>query len=153
ILDDKGKEIAVNDDANFAGVQFNKDSRIAHTFKKGGRYQLEMRNLWAVTGEDFPYQLLVRAPQPAFELMLASDQPYLYAGGAGSLKVTSVRKDGFEGVIPIRVTGLPPGVSAEPVEIPSGKNEAEIRLQASDAKAGARAQIQVMAEAPAWRSV
>ncbi len=153
ILDDKGKEIAVNDDANFAGVQFNKDSRIAHTFKKAGRYQIEMRNLWAVTGEDFPYQLVVHAPQPAFELMLASDQPYVYAGGAGSLKVTSVRKDGFEGSIPIRVAGLPPGVSAEPAEIPAGKNEAEIRFQATDAKPGAHAQIRVMADVPAWRSV
>ena len=80
ILDAKGNQIAVNDDANFAGVQFNKDSRISHTFKQIGRYLLEMRNLWALTGEDFPYQLLVRPPQPGFDLMLASDQPTFTPG-------------------------------------------------------------------------
>src|SRR5260370_33359341 len=54
ILDEQGKEIAVNDDGAFAGVQFNKDSRISQTFKKARRYQGEIRNLWKPTREDFP---------------------------------------------------------------------------------------------------
>ncbi|MBI3697103.1 MAG: PPC domain-containing protein [Acidobacteria bacterium] len=153
ILDAKGNQVALNDDANFAGVQFNKDSRISHTFKQAGRYVLEMRNLWAVTGEDFPYQLLVRPPQPGFELMLASDQPYVYPGETGTLKVTAVRRDGFDGPIKLNVTGLPAGITAEPVEIPSKKNDAEIHFRADGAKPGTYAQIQTVGEQPAWRSV
>ena len=153
ILDPKGKEVAANDDANLPGVQFNKDSRIRHTFKEAGRYTLEMRNLWAVTGEDFPYQLLVKAPEPGVDLMLAADQPYVYAGGSGKLKVTATRRDGFEGPVRFAVTGLPSGVTAEPVEIPAGANDAEIRFQAPEAKPGTFSQIQVLGHQPAWRSV
>ncbi|MBI1786707.1 MAG: hypothetical protein HYR60_04025 [Acidobacteria bacterium] len=155
ILDDKGKQVAVNDDGNFPGAQFNKDSQILHTFAKAGRYQIEIRNLYKVTGEDYPYQLLVRAPQPAAELMLAADNPYVYPNGEGKLKVTAVRKEGHEGPIPIRVAGLPEGVSAGPVEIPAGKNDAEILFRAGDMKAGTHVQIRVepVSGLPAWRSV
>src|SRR5205085_8341531 len=57
ILDEKGKQLAVNDDADFPGVADNKDSRILHTFEADGRYEVEVRNLVRVTGENFPYQL------------------------------------------------------------------------------------------------
>ncbi len=156
LRDEKGKEIAVNDDATFPGVQFNKDSRISQTFPQAGRYQIEMRNLSQVTGEDFPYQLLVRPPDPGFELLLATDQPYLYPGGSDSLKVTAARRDGFDATIRASVTGLPAGVTAEPAEIPAGKNDGEIRLHVGDAKPGTWSQIRVVSDPPAepaWHSV
>jgi hypothetical protein len=146
ILNASGKEIAVNDDATFAGAQFNKDSLIMRTFDKAGRYYVEMRNLWKTTGEDFPYQLLVRPPKPAFELMLGTDNPYVYAGEKGSLKLTAVRKDGYAGPIAAQVKGLP-GVDS--VEIPAGKDETEVRFTAP----AAHCQVQVLAGKPAWRSV
>ena len=155
ILDARGKQVAANDDAAFPGAQFNKDSRIAHRFAEGGRYLLEMRNLWATSGENFPYQLLVKAPQPGFELMLAADQPYVYPGETARLKVTAARRDGFEGAIRLRIAGLPEGVSAEPAEIAAGKNEVEIVLCAGQAPPGTYGQVEVSAEAeatPAWRS-
>ncbi len=154
ILDEKGKQLAVNDDAAFAGVGFNKDPRIVHKFAEAGRYQLQLRNLWQVTGEDFPYQLLVGPPQPGVELMLATDQPYVYAGESRALKVTLTRKDGFDGEIPLRVSGLPEGVTAEPVTVPAGKNEGEIQLTAVPLSQGTHAEIRVespAASAPAWR--
>lgn len=155
ILDDKGKQIAVNDDYNkFPGVQFNKDSFISHTFKDAGRYQVEIRNLWKTTGEDFPYQLLILPPKPEVELMLGSDNPYIYPGADGKLKVTVARKDGHKAPITLQVTGLPAGVTAEPTEIRAGKEEAEIRLTAGDVKPGIYGEIQIQAEGAraAWRS-
>jgi hypothetical protein len=155
ILDDKGKEIAVNDDYDkFPGVQFNKDSFISYTFKNAGRYQVEIRNLWKTTGEDFPYQLLVRLPKPEFELMLASDNPYIYPDGKGTLKVTAVRKDGYKEPIPLQIAGLPAGINAEAAEIAAGKSDAEIPLTAAGVQPGVYGQIQVLAPgAPAaWRS-
>lgn len=140
LLDDTGKEIAANDDAKIAGDQFNKDSYLLHTFSKAGRYQVEIRNLWKTTGENFPYQLLVRPPRPGFELMLASDRPY------DSLRLKSERKEGYEGPIPFEITGLPQPLSGE---IPAGKNEITVPLPS-----GVTGQFQVMAGgAPAWRSV
>src|SRR5262249_2101115 len=86
ILDQNGKEIAVNDDATFPGAQFNKDSRIAYTFPKSGRYQVEIRNLWKTTGEDFPYELVAHPPKPEADLMLGTERPYVYPGEKGKLK-------------------------------------------------------------------
>ena len=157
ILDTLGNQIAANDDADFASAQFNKDSRITHTFKESDRYVLEMRNLWKTTGEDFAYQLLVSAPRPRFELELASDHPYLYPGVPGSIKLKVVRLDGFKEPIRAEVSGLPAGVTAKPIEIPEGKDEAEIPLDpAADIKPGAYGNFRVTAAgaaSPAWQSV
>lgn len=155
ILDDKGKEIAVNDDGAFAGVQFNKDSRIAQTFQKAGRYQVEIRNLWKTTGEDFPYELLVRLPRPEASLMLSIDHPYLYPGETGKLKVSVDRRDGFDGPIEIELAGLPSGITADPLEIPAGSKEGEVRLHCAAVPPGTHAQITVTGKGtgPAWQSV
>jgi len=155
ILDEKGKEIAVNDDGAFAGVQFNKDSRIAQTFQRAGRYQLEIRNLWKTTGEDFPYELLVRPPRPEASLMLSTDHPYLYPGETGKLKVSVDRRDGFDGPVEIELAGLPPGITADPLEIPAGSKEGEVRLHCAAVPPGTHAQITVAGKGtgPAWQSV
>jgi hypothetical protein len=156
ILDEKGKQLAKNDDADFPGIADNKDSRIFHTFAADGRYQVEMRNLVRVTGEDFPYQLLVYPPAPHANLMLVSDQPYVDAAGDGAIEVTAERVDGFEGAIELSVTGLPEGVTAETAVIPPGRKSVKIRLHAPGAKPGLYSNVQVFAkgaEEPAWRSV
>jgi hypothetical protein len=155
ILDDKGKEIAVNDDATFAGVQFNKDSRIAHTFQKAGRYQVEIRNLWKTTGEDFPYELLVRPPKPEASLMLSTDHPYLYPGETGKLKVAVDRRDGFDGPVEIELAGLPAGITADPLEISAGAKDGEVRLHCAAVPTGTHAQIVITGKGtgPAWQSV
>jgi hypothetical protein len=155
ILDDKGKEIAVNDDAAFAGVQFNKDSRIAQTFQKAGRYQVEIRNLWKTTGEDFPYELLVRPPQPEASLLLSTDHPYLYPGETGKLKVTVDRRDGFDGPVEITVLGLPAGITAEALEIPAGSKDGEVSLHCAAVAPGTHAQIAIKGTGTggAWQSV
>jgi hypothetical protein len=157
ILDTLGNQIAANDDADFAGAQFNKDSRITHTFKESDRFILEMRNLWKTTGEDFAYQLLVSPPRPRFELELGSDHPYLYPGVPGSIKLKVARLDGFKEPIRVEVSGLPAGVTAKPIEVPEGKDEAEIPLDsAADIKPGTYGNFRVTAVGaakPAWQSV
>ena len=155
ILDDKGKPLATNDDANFPGVADNKDSRIFHTFETDGRYQVEIRNLVRVTGEDFPYQLLVYPPVPHANIMLASDQAYVDAGGDGSIAINVDRLFGFDGPVELTVSGLPDGVVADAAIVPPGENKAKIQLHARNAKAGAYGAVQVAAkgaEQPAWRS-
>jgi hypothetical protein len=156
ILDEKGKTLAQNDDADFPGVPDNKDSRIFHTFAEDGRYQVEIRNLVRVTGEDFPYQLLVYPPAPHANLMLAGDQPYVDADGDGFLGITVERLFGFDGPVELSVTGLPEGVTADATVVPPGETKAKIQLHARNAKAGAYSTVQVFgkgAELPAWRSV
>src|SRR5579864_1688632 len=156
ILDDKGKAVATNDDADFPGVADNKDSEIFHTFAADGRYQVEIRNLVHVTGEDFPYQLLVYPADPHANPMLESDQPYVEAGGDGEIGVKVQRVFGFDQPVELSVAGLPEGVTADPIVIPPTEAKGTIKLHAKGAKAGSYGLVQVFAkgaEEPAWRSV
>jgi len=154
IFDEAGKQIAFNDDGNFAGVQFNKDPQLLHTFAKAGRYAVEIRNLWKVAGENHPYQLVIRKPQPAGEAMLPADVLPVARNGAATFKVSALRKEGFTGPIPFVLEGLPAGVRSENAEIAAGKNEAEVRVHAADLPVGSHGQFRVVANGePAWRSV
>ncbi|HKW98340.1 MAG TPA: hypothetical protein VJN43_11460 [Bryobacteraceae bacterium] len=157
IVDTLGNQIAADDDYDFPGSHFSKDSFISHQFKDAGRYFVEIRNLWKTTGEDFPYQLLVYLPRPRFELEINTDNPYLYPGAPGVLIAKVIRHDGFEGPVRVEVKGLPAGITAEAAEAAAGKNEALIPLRAApDAKPGVYGNFRVVAEGSAdaaWRSV
>lgn len=157
IVDTLGNQVAANDDYNFPGSHFSKDSYLSHEFKDGGRYFVEIRNLWKTTGEDFPYQLLVHPPQPRFELELEMDSRYLYAGAPASVKVMVLRQDGYKEPVRVEVKGLPPGVTADPLEIPTGKDEGDLVFHVpADAKPGTYGNLQVTAggaSQPAWKSV
>lgn len=131
VLDVAGKQVAANDDATFAGVPFNKDPKIVHTFKEGGTYYVEVRNVSAVTGEDYPYQLVMGKAQPAYELQIASDQPFLHPGETRKLKIAVERVEGHKDEIPLTVEGLPQGVTLKTARIPAGETEGVIELEAA----------------------
>jgi hypothetical protein len=145
ILDSSGKQIANNDDGSFAGAMFNKDSLIEHTFKESGEYQVEIRNLWAVTGENFPYELRISPAEPGIDLLLTADQNYLYPGKKGKLKLQVVRSGGHKDSVPLRIEGLPAGVIAKPAAIEAGEKNGEIELDASEARPGSFGRIGVFA--------
>ncbi len=156
IFDREGKQIAMNDDANLPGVAFNKDSRLMHTFDEAGRYQVEVRNVSAVTGENFPYHLRIGPPEPSAGLMLATDQPYVYPDEKGQWKINAVRTDGFDQEIPLEIRGLPEGVGLDGAAIPAGKNDTTLELTANGLRPGEWAEVEVVspvADGPAWRSV
>jgi hypothetical protein len=157
IVDTLGNQVAANDDYDFPGSHYSKDSYISHEFKDAGRYYVEMRNLWKTTGEDFPYQLLVHPPEPRFELELASDSRYLYAGAPAPWKVKVLRHDGYKDPLRVEVKGLPEGITAEPLQIPGDKDDGEIEFKvAAGLKAGSYGTIQLTAQGaakPAWSSV
>jgi hypothetical protein len=100
-----------------------------------------------------PYQLLIRSPRPDYDLLLDSDHPYVYANGAGSLKVTTVPRDGYDGPYAAGVTGLPAEVRAAKVEVPAGSAEVEIALHASGAQPGSHWQLRVVGRHPASANV
>ncbi len=117
---------------------------------------MQIRNLWAVDGDNYPYQLRVLPLETDVELTIDSDQPYVYTEGAGTWKVKAFRKGGFQGAIRLQVEGLPKGITAQPAEIPQGATEVEITLRASGGEPGAFSSVQVFSGPlgrPAWKSV
>jgi hypothetical protein len=146
LLSEKGEKLAENDDAKFPGIPFNKDSEIVYTFKDAGKYELQVRNLWALESDAYPYELVMRPVEPRVQLMLDSDHPYVEAGGTGTLKVTAVRSGGFDAPVRLTVTGLPTSVVAEPAEIPAKASEAEIHFRCHSAAPGTFAEIQIVSD-------
>lgn len=143
VIDSKGREVAANDDGNFFGVVFNKDPELVHTFTEPGGYTLEVRNLWKVTGEDFPYQLSFRRAHPRFDLALGNDSLRIEPNGTLKVKVTATRREGHRAPIPIRVTGLPAGITVDEAAIAEGAGEAELTLRCGALAPGLTAAIDV----------
>lgn len=154
LLDSVGKQVALNDDFTFVGGKFyQRDPRILHTFKEAGEYAVELRNVVQVVGERSPYQLLVRPPQPSYTLQLSNERPHVYPGGESPWKVSAQRLDGHNDPIALTLSGLPAGITADPVTIPAGKDEAAFLLRATG-KPGTAGFVTVKSDRQnAWRSV
>lgn len=74
--------------------------------------------------------LLTVMEAPEFTLTLAEISTSVTHNKSVSLHVTANRRDGFTGPITLSVIGLPPRVSATPVNIAEGKNEAVLSVKA-----------------------
>lgn len=156
LLDATGKQIANNDDFNFAGAAFyQKDPRLTFKFPSTGDYTLELRNTVAVANEGTPFQLTVTPPRPAFTPQFPTDRLSLFPGQKKKWKLSVQRLDGHSAELPIEIAGLPPGVTAAPGSIPAGKSEFEVELSAApDARPAAAAPVEVkIGGLPAWLSV
>lgn len=156
LLGPDGKQVAANDDFAFSGQAFyQKDPRLHHLIPADGEYTLEVRSLLDVVREGTPFQLTVTPARPAAIPQLAEDRPFLYPGETKKWRVAVQRLDGHRAAIPVRLAGLPEGVTAEPAEIPEGKSEVDIKLSASaNALPGQFANVHVeVGGSPAWRNI
>ncbi len=68
------------------------------------------------------YHLLT--PGPQFEVV-ASPEVEVFVEGQNTL-LARVSRGGFDGPVVVRLEGLPPGVTADPVTVPAGQTDAEV---------------------------
>ena len=115
--------------------------------KETGTYRLLLTDLFGGTRRDArnQYRLVIRQAQPDFALAAwglhmelrngdrnALSKPLaLRAGATVALEVVAVRRDGFDGAIELSMSGLPAGVTAKGLEIPSGKTRGIVLLTAA----------------------
>lgn len=121
--------------------------------KETGNYRILLSDLFGGTRREpqNAYRLVVRKAQPDFAVAAwglhmelrngdrnALSKPLaLRAGSTVALEVVTVRRDGFDGEIQLNISGLPNGVTAQGLTIPSGKMRGIVLLTAaSDAPAG-----------------
>jgi hypothetical protein len=128
LYNDKGSELASNDDSE-PNNRLNRDARLEFTFKEAGDYSLAIRDLSRLGGPDYGYRLTIRKPAPSFSLSFDTDRPIVERGGAGTLKITAKRWEGFDGEIALEVLGLPKMISANPAVIKKGETQASIALK------------------------
>jgi hypothetical protein len=123
-----GSELASNDDAD-SNNRLNRDARLEFTFKEAGDYSLAIRDLSRLGGPDYGYRLTIRRAAPGFSLSFDTDRPIVEQGGAGALKITARRWEGFDGEIRLEVLGLPKTIRAGPAVIKKGETQASIDLK------------------------
>lgn len=139
ILTPEGSVAAENDDAE--GLT---DSSLEFRPAADGTYTGVIRTQTSLHGRtDEVFRLEVRPPVADFSLALPQ-QLALPSSGQLEVAITARRSGGFDGLIAVQVSGLPPGVTAEgDWSIPAGKSDVKGILKcAADAAVTATA-IQV----------
>ena len=134
MFDSSGKKVADGDDG-----YYTKDAKLQFKAPVDGKFFVSVRDLHNRGGERFIYNLRAEPATPEFEL----HGKYYYAQLAPGTRmiwfVNLSRQNGFTGPVELKVEGLPEGVTATPVTIPSGLTRAAVILSAkSDAKIDAR---------------
>lgn len=108
-----------------------------------GTYRVLVRDLASSTSPR-PYTLAIREPQPDFRLVAVPIYPstakaktvkpwslLVRRGGTVMLDVVAFRRDGFNGDIEVSAAGLPKGITARPVIIPSGQTAANLVFESA----------------------
>lgn len=112
ILDERGKQLQLNDDLRLGKRSFSDSSIENWTAPADGNYVVEVRDIHQRGGNGFPYFLRITRSEPAFELYIDSDKTQLTSGGSAAIFVRAEKKNGFNGGIELTIDGLPGGVQA-----------------------------------------
>ena len=125
VLDQKGTVLANNDDT------FGKDAMLTFTPPADGEYVLRIRDLNSKGGDTAVYYIEADWVKPDFTLRCDPDKAMIGPGSSTAWYVHVVRTNGFTGPVKIEVQGLPKGVSATPLVIPSAMTQGLIVLTAA----------------------
>lgn len=143
LLTEKGDLVASNDDS-----PRSKDSLLICTPPADGVYVLQIRDLLNRGGPTFGYFIASGYEEPDFDVTCDDDKAGVGPGGATPWFVRATRRAGFDGPIEVRVEGLPPGVTVNPLTIPPSMTDGCLILQAAeDAKPPSSSQVRVIARA------
>ena len=133
LLDAKGREIAVNDDAGdrAADLQTHQaDSRLQVRLPAGGTYYLQLTDAQRKSGSEYAYRLRISRPMPDFELRVTPSSVGARAGQATPLAVYALRRDGFAGDISLALVDAPAGFGLDGALIPAGQDRVDLTLSA-----------------------
>lgn len=112
-----------NDDDSLR--RFGADSRLAFTAPADGAYLVRVQDVRGQGGDDYKYDLTIRAPKPDFNVTVQAPDLTVNAGSGKEFTVQAERLDEFDGPIRVEISGLPPGFHAStPIVIEAGQNSA-----------------------------
>lgn len=140
VLNEKGEVLSTGDDS-----PHSKDTLMSFTPPADGLFFVQVRDLIHRGGPDFPYALEAREDEPDFAVTCDDDRAGIGPGSAAPWFLRATRRAGFDGPIEVRIEGLPPGVTVNPVTIPPGMTDGCLVLQAAADAAPAAVPVRVIA--------
>ncbi len=117
-----------------------------------GQYEFVLTGKTKFQNRDYivsslPVSLVIALP---FDLQIEGAPLKLLPGDKAKLKVTAVRKGGYQGPIALQLRNLPAGVTAPAATIAQGQNMVEVEVTAAaNAAAGDKADVNVLGTASA----
>lgn len=101
------------------------DSRVFFTAPDDADYLVRVSDVREMNGDDYKYELTIRAPRPDFAVRVEAPDLTIHAGSGKEFSVVADRMDDFEGEIRVEISGLPPGFhAASPILIQAGQTTA-----------------------------
>jgi len=133
VLNADGAAQVENDDFGRWGRRNTQDSSIeGWKAPAAGKYVVEIRDVHARGGAEYPYLLRVTPGRPDFELLVDTDKTWVTPGACAPIFVRVRRINGFEGAVDLQIDGLPAGVTAHCGRIlPGGGQDGCIILEAA----------------------
>jgi hypothetical protein len=142
VEDATGKELVRNDDSGGA------DPVLDWTPPESAEYRVVVGNLLQRGGRDQRYRLSVQRPQPVWSASVPEAFLSLEPGKTNEWKVAITRRFGADTRLTVSVSGLPPGVRVDPVEVPEKALEATLRWITATNAASFSGPFQVEVMAP-----
>ncbi len=125
--------LAVNDDG---GMKAGNDSYLDFVAPADGIYTVTVRETGNRFGPTFGYALVVRKPQPDFELQFSPMDWNVPSGGNRVVTATIRRFDGFEGPVDVVLEGLPKSLKATKGRIERGQLACDMLIEHVESATG-----------------
>ncbi len=122
VTDAKGAELARNDDG------ITDDPQLEWTVPDDGFYGVTVGSVIHRGGADYRYHLRLSDVQASFRATIAENRFTLEPGKTNQLRPTVTRVNGYKGALRAVLIGLPTGVVAEGVDVPTEPASTEITL-------------------------
>jgi len=132
ITDASGEVVAFNDDHHDAGSGLNTyhaDSYLMVRLPADGKYFVHMGETTRQGGKEYGYRLRISPPRPDFELRVVPPSIAIRSRNTGAATIYALRKDGFDGAIRVSFEDLPEGLTANPVNLPAGRDTTRITVR------------------------
>jgi len=128
LMDDQGNVLQRNDDAG------GPDARIEFDAKKDTTYRLSLRDLTDRGGPRFGYRMTINPPDrtPDFVVRTKAARFRVGQGGRTAIRCEVERRNGFDGMVQIVGTDLPPGVTAAPLVLGGASSFGWLVLSAAE---------------------
>ena len=86
-----------------------RSARLMFTAPGNDDYVVRVTDSRGFSGKDFRYTLTVRTPAPRYEVSISTRKIGVAPGTGTEVLFTAKRIDGYDGPIPVDISGLPPG--------------------------------------------